>query len=154
MAMLPSLNVLEREIAHTDIAPAIISAIEAEIDMFYIKKPLDANGVPVSFGDIMEYEDTECCGPASTHRFKVGAISQTGLICQFGYDMRALWEFASNCTHFEEETVEKLLSDFAHELQNRFNGYRVERDCTLEEYNQDCEHLVAEYSEAIKRVKS
>lgn len=88
--------------------------IEREISERYMELPVDADGVPIRVGDVMENlrEDLE---PKLHHRFKVYGIQYRdyGQVCTLTEDGRpSILYRANECRHYHAPTVEDVLREF------------------------------------------
>ena len=81
----------------------------------YTALPVDAEGVPIHVGDVMEWPD---CSTAEV----VGVGDGTFFYVEGGEDA-AEWSCASDKVHHRAPTVEDVLREFADEVWNRYcNG--------------------------------
>lgn len=86
----------------------LADAIEAEVAERYVALPLDADGVPVRIGDVMEWDDT------STAEV-VGVGDGTFFYVEDG-EAQADWSCAKYKVHHYEPTVESTLREMLAEI--------------------------------------
>ncbi len=92
----------------------MLDRIDAELAERYVALPMDADGVPIRVGDVMEW-----CDPDGevTVTCEVDAV---GVECFFAWD-GANGRYAQKCanvySHHHEPTVEDVLREFADEVR-------------------------------------
>ena len=111
----------------------IADEIEQEIAERYIELPVDAEGVPIRVGDVVEFGEYRNKGI-------VKAVNERMVIAMFiddtctNYAKHGLLWDADLCRHVKPRTIEDVLREFADE---------VERCC-------DTTDTIAEYAEEIR----
>ena len=90
----------------------------------YMPCPLDADGVPIHVGDVMEWDN----GTFTVHELKVTEDGWTTWDEQHGYTVHA-----DECRHHNAPTVEDVLREFAAKLCIRY-GFPTATEETFAEY--------------------
>ena len=84
----------------------IVDEIESEVEDM-VPLPVDADGVPIHVGDVMEWDN----GTFTVHELKVTEDGWTTWDEQHGYTVHA-----DECRHHHAPTVEDVLREFAYGL--------------------------------------
>lgn len=92
----------------------------------WVKLPLDADGIPIRIGDVMEWPDT------STAEV-VGIGDGTFFYVEDGEDA-ADWSSASDKIHHHAPTVEDVLREFADRVCNSGHQWGLDAADTIAEY--------------------
>lgn len=90
-----------------------LDEIEREIAERYMALPVDADGVPIRTGDIMERVDG-------------GPSQQACCLCSGGFNDAPIW-CARDFRHVKPRTLEDVLADFAAEVENDRNTIETAR---------------------------
>lgn len=82
-----------------------IDALEAEVSERYMELPVDADGVPISVGDKMQYHDGEpftvcAVAPGVIHTWAAVKLGECSTTYHYAPDL---------CTHYKPRTLEDIL---------------------------------------------
>lgn len=97
----------------------------------WVKLPVDADGVPIRVGDVMEWIDLE------------GKVSVTCTVEAVGVNAFIAWDkangrYAQKCAtayrHHHEPTVEDVLTEFAKRVCNSGHQWGLDADDTIAEF--------------------
>lgn len=92
---------------------ALADEIEAEIEERYILLPLDADGVPIRVGDVLESRANGYDGTLTVFSVGNGIVVGDHDIEWIMQNPGKWFHVASFCTHIKPRTLEDVLSDFA-----------------------------------------
>ena len=87
---------------------AACDAIQAEVDSRFMELPVDADGVPIRVGDMIEYE-----GDEDTYRLHARGVYvyEDGHVAVMN-ERLGIW-YQENCRHVKPRTLEDVLREFA-----------------------------------------
>lgn len=130
-------------------AEEIADEIEAEISERYMELPLDADGVPIRFGDLLDCKafahDGEECKSAKVTQFRIDE-DETDVMVVLTFD-NGMWTCRSvntnECRHVKPRTLEDALREcgkryYAHMTDNYMN------------YDGTDDQLIAKYADEIR----
>ena len=109
----------------------------------YTALPVDADGVPIRIGDVME---NIVCPPV--HR----EVTGVGVECFYGWDdgNGRYSQFGANCyRHHHAPTVEDVLREFAQEMNENLGMYTGEA-IDADEWRKADERTIAEYAAKLR----
>lgn len=92
-----------------DAADKLLDKVEAEIEEFYMRLPLDADGIPIKVADLVEMQG------------HAGAVWLIG-INEFMCTNRKCYSMNS-CTHVKPSTLEDILRDYASDYRNTLSRF-------------------------------
>ena len=101
-----------------------------------VRLPVDADGVPIHIGDVMEW-------PTTGETFEVVGLGDGVLFYVEDGEERADWTEASTKRHYTPPTVEDVLREFTDEVWNRCCEGATASDSGIDE-------LVAEYAAKLR----
>ena len=109
----------------------------------YIKLPVDADGVPIRVGDVMEW-------PTTGETFEVVGISANTLFyIEHDFDDSAQWTAAYDKRHHHEPTVEDVLREFAEKMNENMGMYTGEA-IDADEWRDADRQTIAEYASKLR----
>ena len=109
-------------------------AIQAEVDERYMKLPVDADGVPIHVGDVVEFGE-------NLNQGIVKALNEHMVIamhvddCCMNYAKYGLLWNADACRHVKPRTVEDVLLDFLKESRDFNLKHTGEVDEAIKRYS-------------------
>ena len=106
-----------------------------------ITLPLDADGLPIRIGDVMEWPDGD------DEPFEVVGIGENGTLF-YMYDSSCEWTKAKNKVH-HVPTVEDVLRDFARAMNENLGMYTGEA-IDADEWRKADERTIADYAAKLK----
>ena len=111
--------------------------------MGYIKLPVDADGVSIRVGDVMEW-------PTTGETFEVVGISANTLFyIEHDFDDSAQWTAAYDKRHHHEPTVEDVLREFAEKMNENMGMYTGEA-IDADEWRDADRQTIAEYAAKLR----
>lgn len=92
-----------------EVAMQLIASVYREVDERFMELPLDADGVPIRVGDMIEYE-----GDEDTYRLHARGVYvyDDGRVAVMN-ERLGIW-YPENCRHVKPRTLEDVLREFAH----------------------------------------
>lgn len=112
---------------------ATVEKIEQEVSERFMELPLDADGVPIRVGDVMEW-------PTTGETFEVVGIGDGTLFYIGDGNELADWTGASTKRHYHAPTVEDVLREFAEKIT----------DSQIPDVHPTYEEAIAEYAQRLQ----
>jgi hypothetical protein len=107
------------------------------------KEPVDADGVPIRVGDVMEW-------PTTGETFEVVGISANTLFyIEHDFDDSAQWTAAHDKRHHCKPTVEDVLREFAEKMNENIGMY-VGEAIDADEWRDADRQTIAEYAAKLR----